>query len=778
MILLNKSYLLFTIIILCTTLSSPISAFAQNGCNHTIKGRILDADTQLPLAGSSIYLLEKKLTTQADGHGFFSFQGLCAGDYTIEVTNLGFEKAAFNITAAEDGKTHDIYMEHEGVVLHDVKVVGHQPRLRTTAANTTLRQEDLDRSKGEVLAEILQDIPGVTMMQTGATIAKPVIHGMHSNRVLMVNNGIKQEGQQWGTEHAPEIDPFIASEITVIKGAESVKYGAEAIGGVILVEPSPLPINGGLSGSVDLVGSSNGRVGTASAMLESDFKPLPGLSWRVQGTLKKGGNLQAADYYLNNTGIRERNYSATLSYRKSDIHLDAYYSHFNTDLGIFEGAHVGSLEDLNAAIENGRPFSDGAFRYNIDVPRQSVIHDLVKFKLHKDLNEGTQLDIQYGFQRNARQEYDIRRGDRSSIPALDLVLNSHSLDISYDRINANSLRSLFGINATAIVSNSIPGTMATPIIPNYDSYGLGVFVVERLVREKYDLEVGLRYDFKTLDAAGYRSDELYGGQHDFHNLSGSLGALWRFHPSWNLTSNLGLSWRPPTVNELYSDGLHHGSASIEVGDENLKSEQGYKWINTLIFSKEDLRVELNGYAHYLNNYIYLSPTGEVIESLRGAFPVFRYEQTNALFMGADLTASYQLPLGFQYGLKGSYLRANDLEAPENLPMIPSNRLDNKLQYTKNLERGPFSNFFIEAQLQTVFKQTRYNRQSDFTEAPATYNLVNLNAGTQIKIDDQTVDVHVSANNLFNTAYKEYMNRFRYYAHDLGRNISLRLSYKF
>lgn len=772
MILLKKSYILFAILFI------PFLLFAQDKCELTIKGRVLDSDTQLPLAGSSIYLVEKEVATQADGHGYFSFQNICTGDYTIEITNLGFETSVQTIHVTAKDESHTFFMEHEGVVLHDVNVVGHQPTLRTTAANTTLGQEELNKSKGEVLAEILQDIPGVTMMQTGATIAKPVIHGMHSNRVLMVNNGIKQEGQQWGAEHAPEIDPFIASEITVIKGAESVKYGAEAIGGVILVEPSPLPINGGLSGSVDLVGSTNGRVGTASAMLESDFKPLPGLSWRVQGTLKKGGNLQTADYYLNNTGIRESNYSAALSYRKSKLHLDAYYSHFNTDLGIFEGAHVGSVDDLNAAIDHGRPFTDGAFTYDIDVPRQSVIHDLVKLKIHKDLNEGTQLDIQYGFQRNARQEYDTRRGDRSSIPALDLVLNSHSLDVSYDRINANSLRSLFGINATAIISNNIPGTMATPIIPNYDSYGFGAFVVERLVKEKYDLEAGIRYDFKTLDAAGYRGNEFYGGQHDFHNVSGSLGILWRFHRDWNLKSNLGLSWRPPTVNELYSDGLHHGSASIEVGDNNLKSEQGYKWINTLSYSKEKLRIELNGYAHYLKNYIYLNPTGEVVESLRGAFPVFHYEQTDALFMGADLTASYQLPYGFLYGLKGSYLYADDLEATGNLPMIPSNRLDNKLQYARTLESSRFSDFFIEAQLQTVFEQTRYNKESDFTPAPATYNLVNINAGTKIKLNEQTVGIHVSANNLLNVSYKEYMNRFRYYAHDLGRNISLRLSYNF
>jgi len=766
-----RKYFLFFILLF------PFFTYAQSDCNFTLKGRILDADTKLPLAGSTIHLLQGNLNTQSDGHGFFNFEKLCPGSYTLQISALGFENTETKIKLTKN-QSQDIFLEHEDIVLHDVEVIGHSTAIKTTATSSTLSKSELAESKGAVIAEILQNVPGVTMMQTGATIAKPVIHGMHSNRVLMVNNGIKQEGQQWGAEHAPEIDPFVASKITVIKGAESVRYGAEAIGGVILVDPAPLPINSDLSGALDLVGSSNGRTGTASAMLESSVKGIPGLSWRAQGTFKQGGNLKTADYYLNNTGVKEKNYSAALSYRTTAANFDVYYSHFNTDLGIFEGAHIGSIEDLKAAIENGRPFTDGEFTYDIDVPRQSVTHDLIKLKIHKDLKEGGQLDFQYGFQRNARQEYDIRRGDRSAIPALDLVLNSHSLDLTYDKINAKSLRTVLGINSTAIVNNSIPGTQATPLIPNYDSFGLGAFVIERLVREKYELEAGIRYDFKTLDAAGYRNQELYGGKQDFHNVSGSLGAVWRPKPHWDLRSNIGLSWRPPTVNELYSNGLHHGSASIEVGDENLESEQGYKWINTLHFEKNKLNIEVSAYAHYLNNYIYLDPTGEVQESLRGAFPVFNYKQTNALFLGADVSASYLLPYGLEYLIKGSLLSANDTEQDANLPMIPSNRLDNRLRYSLVTKNKDFTESFLQIQYSTVFKQTRYNQETDFAEAPPTYSLLNLSGGTKFNIDSKSVGLTVSANNLLNTSYKEYMNRFRYYAHDLGRNITLRLSYNF
>src|SRR5690606_23996129 len=193
--------------------------------------------------------------------------------------------------------------------------------------------------------------------------------------------------------------------------------------------------------------------------------------------------------------------------------------------------------------------------------------------------------------------YDIRRGDRSDIPALNLLLHAHSLDFSYGKTNANGLNTTVGMNANAIVNNNIPGTFSTPLIPNYDSFGLGVFVIERLIKENYELEAGIRYDYKSLDAAGYNKDKkLYGGKHAYNNVSGSLGALWRLSPSMDLRSNLGLAWRPPTVNELYSGSLHHGAASIEIGNANLNSEQGYKWINTFSVQKESFQVELNAYG--------------------------------------------------------------------------------------------------------------------------------------------------------------------------------------
>lgn len=752
----------------------PLFTSAQKKIQLT--GKILDQDTHLPIVGAIIRLDHPEKQGISDAHGFFTFSQLPAGEYVLEVSSLGFKTQTLRLTMESD-KQVEILMEHEGVQLHDVQVLGHQQHTQTTASVRSLNEAALQKTRGAVLAEALQQVPGVSMLQTGATISKPVIQGMHSNRVVLVNNGIKQEGQQWGSEHAPEIDPFVASEIQVVKGADGVRYGAEAIGGVIIVEPAPLPIEQKLHGKVNLVGSSNGRTATGALMLQGGIPPIKGLSWRLQGSLKKGGNIQTADYYLENTGVDEKNYSAAITYRNPAVDVDVYYSRFETQIGIFKGAHIGSTADLEQRIRDGRPPENGSFSYDIDVPRQEVSHQLLKVKGHKDLNNGASLDLQYGWQNNLRQEYDLRRGGRDAIPAMDLTLNAHTLDLIYSQLNASSLRTTLGIQGSNTVNNNTPGTFVTPLIPNYDSYGIGAFLIERKVYDKLTLEAGLRYDFKTLDAAGYDKDKnWYGGLHHFHNLSGSLGAIWNFSEATSFQSNLGLAWRPPTVSELYSNGLHHGSASIEIGDPDLESEQGFKWINTLSLKKTRWQADIDVYAHLLNRYIYLSPTGTFDESLRGAFPVFAYQQTDALYLGIDVQASYALTPSLRYELKASALRARDIKHDQFLPGIPSARMEHDLHWELPFIKG-LKDTYLEGGVRSVFRQG-LEPIGEFAPPPDTYHLMHLGAGTRWLIQAYTLSINVSVENLGNTLYKEYMNRFRYYAHDQGRNVTLRLVYEF
>lgn len=675
----------------------------------------------------------------------------------------------------------------DSIKLKEVSIVDKVRPISRTSISVTLSEKQLQQTKGSGLAETIKEVPGVSILKTGSTISKPVIEGMHGNRILILNNGIRLEAQQWGLEHAPEIDPFLASRIHVIKGAESVRYGAEAIGGVIIVEPPSLPSSAGISGGLNLIGASNGRLGTTSGMLNGGLKSLPGFGWRLQGTLKKSGNVRSAEYYLGNTGVQELNYSAAAGYHTGKALYEVYYSRFGTELGILYSVHVGTREDIDARIAIGRPLENYGFTYNISAPRQKVVHDLFKAKAHYDFIDRQSLDITYGFQKNQRKEYDFRRGDREALPITDLILNTHTLDMVFEKQNLNGTKRLHGFNGIFQVNNNIPGTLANTFIPNYDSFTGGIFLIQRWLKNNFEFEGGLRYDFKLFDAAGYRyanngdesseiTEQYYGGQSRFHNITGSFGTLWKINLYWQLGSNLGLAWRAPTANELFSNGLHHGAGLYEIGDPNIKTEQGYKWINALKYYREKLNFTLDAYAQYINNYIYSEPDKTFRQTVSGTYPIFRYKQTNASFFGTSLSGTYRFSEVLSYKFNAALIRARDLGNRKYLPYFPSDRVDQYIHLDfqfKNLNSA-----WIQAGHSFVRRQTRYEPESDYATPPGAYHLFQLSGGTTIKVGEQELGLNLSVDNLFNTLYKEYMNRYRYYTHDMGRNITIRLAYNF
>ncbi|GGK88969.1 TonB-dependent receptor [Rufibacter glacialis] len=756
----------------------PATAPGVTPCGLTLSGLILDRDAGTPLVGATVQIQGTSHATSTNAQGRYQFTGLCAGPVAVTVSYLGFSPETRQKRLRSTVESLDFALHVDATLLKSVEVTGHQLPASGATAGSTLTGQALEKAQGGSLAQALTQVSGVTMLQTGGTIAKPVIHGLHSNRILTLNNGIRQEGQQWGAEHAPEIDPFIANRLTVVKGAEAVRYGPEAMGGVVLVEPPALPSTPELHGQLTTVGASNGRSGTVSGMLNGGLKQVPGLGWRVQGTLKKAGNLKTADYYLENTGLREVNYSAALGYTSEKIGAELFYSRFQTELGIFKGAHIGSLEDLMTRISAERPWEEGAFSYQVGVPRQQIDHHLLKAKGHLHLGEGENLDVVYGLQYNQRQEFDIRRGEYRSVPSLDMALTTQTLEVAYDKLFSRGLKITTGLNGMLQINNNVPGTGAIPLIPNYDSYAGGGYLMGKLIRETWELEAGARYDYKYVNARGYYENaQAYGGIRRFHNVTGSLGGALHLHPAWTIRTNLGSAWRPPVVNELYSNGLHHGTASYETGDATLQSEKSYKWTNTLEYHANNLQLEFTAYANHIQDYIYLEPAGGFYESLRGSFPTFRYRQTDARFWGSDVSLQYDFWKPFRYELKGSLVRATDLRQDQYLPWIPTDRLENSLSWRPEISSA-LEDTYLQVQSQWVARQHRYTAGSDFAAPPASYHLLHLNTGTQWKLGEQTLGLHFSVNNLTNTLYKEYMNRFRYYAHDVGRNFTARVSWRF
>ncbi|KQS33249.1 TonB-dependent receptor [Dyadobacter sp. Leaf189] len=770
----------FLLIILAVLLSLPIIVFGQNpGCACFVKGVVKDKHTNQPVIGATVLLVGQNTGVFTDENGRYELRNLCPGSYTLECRIVGYNpfRQKLDLTA---GHEENFDLEEQEVHLQDVEITAHRTESPSSQPLTTLSGIDLEKTRGQNLGESLKGVAGVTTLQTGSSIAKPVIHGLHSNRILIMNNGVRQEGQQWGSEHAPEIDPFIATRLSVVKGAAGVRYGSDAIGGVILVEPEELPFDKMLSGELNAVGFSNGRQGVVSGTLQGGIKNFKGFAWRAQGTFKRGGNIRTPNYFLDNTGISEKNFSLSAGYRHKGFGIDVFYSRFATQIGIFSGSHIGSVTDLLNVIQKGEPLVKSGFSYAINRPNQNVAHELIKAETHYHFQNGNRLQWTFARQLNDRNEYDLHRPRNDSIaalnhPELTFKLSTLTNDLVWDhKPIAGKLAGQVGIS-TLYQYNLMDGR---PLIPNFNQFNVGLFWMERYVTKRWEFEAGIRYDYRTLKTYRIVNRQKVADDFQFANFSGTVGATRSFSEKFSVRLNAGSAWRAPNVSELFSDGVHHGAAAFERGDAALQAEKAFNTIASLKYVDTKWSAEIGGYFNYIADFIYLKPQAEPILTVRGAFPYFKYTQTDATFKGIDVSASWEFLRNTTIASKLSYLRVYDQRNDSYLVMIPPNRVDNQLKYELP-DKGNLHGTFLSLGNLLVARQKRVPANSDFLPPPKAYSLWNLQAGTSVHFaEKQEIEIGINIQNLFNTAYRDYLNRFRYYADEMGRNASLRLKWKF
>lgn len=734
-----------------------------------------DADTKEKLQGAVVSLKETGQPIVTDEKGDFSFTGLCNGVYTLHVSHINCDAIERKINLIRDYHT-DIFLPHARKTLGELTV---EAKTGTpTGFKKELDGRELEETKGLSLAESLSKINGVTILQTGSTISKPVIHGLHSNRILTVNNGVRQEGQQWGNEHAPEIDPFIASKLLVIKGVDELRYGSDAIGGVILVETKPLWNKPGYSVELNTGYFTNNRQYFASGVFEQQLKKYPAFAYRIQGTYKRGANTTTPGYRLNNTGSEEKNFSLTAGWKKEKFNAEIFYSQFTTKAGIFQGSHIGNLSDLQRAI--AAPAPDPVFlgqnTYRIQRPYQDVSHHLLKAKSSFYKGEH-KFNVLVAGQFNHRKEYDIVRSSTNTKPQLDLSIYTLSEDISWEHPKKNNFTGIAGVSAVQ-QDNSYSGRY---FIPNYFSYSFGGYFIEKWSRHNWDLQAGIRYDNKNIDTRRlkFNGDTI---NHEFHysTLASSFNAAWKPSNRWKFNTNISLASRAPHVNELLSDGIHHGTATYEKGDINLKPEHGINvaaGINYQDISGK-FTLDINLYANNINGFIYQQPRpDQPVLTIAGAFPLIEYRQTDALLSGSDIAAIIKIAEPLELISKLSLLYARNKQTKDWLIGMPSNRVSNELTYTFKKGRK-ISDSYLSLELLNVMRQTRVpdesNGKQDYKMPPPAYSLLNLFASATVTINKIPITFSTGIRNMLNTKYRDYMNSMRYFSDETGRNINFQI----
>ena len=554
----------------------------------TVAGQVRDV-RGAAVVGAVVRVDGTALGAATDLRGHYRIDGVPDGAVSITVSAIGYRSEARRLDLTP-GVAHTL-----DVVLREADVAGDEVVVSTDAAEVARRasqatavldEADLARVRGATLGEALTRIPGVTTLTTGPTIAKPVVRGLHSDRVVVVNAGLVQEGQQWGAEHAPEIDPFAPVRVEVLRGVAGVEAGVGAIGGVVRLVPRPLPESPGVGALVQASAFSNNRQGAGSLLVEgaSSEGRAGGVAWRVQGSLRRAGDSRAPSYVLANTGAFERAAQASVGWHRGLWGAEATASRYRTTLGVYRGAHVGTAEALRRILAHGVPDDTAAaFGYAIEAPRQEITHDLATATLHRDSGRGDRATLQLGVQRNHRQEFDRHRRFETTPDgnlAFDLTLVSTTADARLRhrplRVGGVPLVGTVGVSAMGQANrNGAPGQL----VPNFSAWTGGAFAREQtattVAGRRLRVEAGVRADGRVLTA--YPRDRAAGAYvrrtTRYAALTGALGATLDLASAWSLAATAGTAWRPPSVNELYAEGVHHGAALYERGDPSLTRER-------------------------------------------------------------------------------------------------------------------------------------------------------------------------------------------------------------
>lgn len=747
-------------------------------CDLSVSGYVLDKASGIPLEYTTIYLEESDLGTTSDTTGFFEIKNLCPDDYHLRISHIGCETVHQFIPLKKDTLLK-IYLTHHDELLDEVIVHGSKEDNSAQTSNT-LNREIITRESNKNLSDILENIAGVSSIRNGSGISKPVIHGLYGNRVAILNNGIAQAGQQWGNDHAPEIDPFVANHLSVVKGSAALAYGSNSLGSVVLVETAKINDDPHLHGQANYIFQTNGLGHTLNAMLEKYGKLA---AWRLTGTLKVQGDTKSPSYFLTNTGKREGNLAVQIEKSFSQKwHNELYYSWFNTEIGILKGSHVGNLTDLEEAIGREEPFyTKDYFSYNIEAPRQQVAHHLLKIESKYLITEKSVLNFKYGGQLNDRKEYDIRRSGRSEIPALGLTQQSHFFEAAFNGSTKKEILLKTGLQFTAVDNTNDPETGILPLIPDYTSYSPAAFFILKKEFAKLFYELGARYSLNNLNVITFsktlpRTIERF--DHLFHNYAFSGGVKYAFHPGFKSNLNVGYMLRSPEVNELYSFGLHQGVSGIEEGNRDLEAEKSLKIILTNDWSyREKLFVQAILYFQNINDYIYLEPQDEFVLTIRGAFPLFLYKQTDANIYGGDLLATFEPRKDLKFVVKYAIVRGDDLTNDAGLVNIPADNIFTSVNYSLP-DLKSLKNNFVSLNGAYTFKQTRVSAEQDYMPPPDAYFLLGFGAGTSLQFKGSSLKFSLNIDNLLNEKYRDYLNRLRYFADDLGINVSVGINYTF
>lgn len=782
------------------------SAFSQSG--FSLSGVVLDEKDQ-PLADASVYLYPIGKSAVADIQGRYAIKGIRRGTYKIVISHIN-NGTFFDSIKVNGNRLYNIRIPKASHSLQEVVVTENYAEERQKEESLSIdfvNNDFLKQNLGGSLMKSLERLPGITTIDIGSGQSKPVIRGLGFNRVVVVENGIKHEGQQWGADHGLEIDQYSIDHVEIIKGPASLMYGSDAIGGVIDLENQKIPMDNVLSGTIDLVGKSNNNLWGTSAFL---FVRKNWLYTDLRLTILDYGDYKvptdSVDIYsyraplyknhLRNTAGKEQDIHFSIGIIKPKFQSVVYLSNIYSKSGFFANAH--GLEPRNVDAE----LYDKSSR-DIDYPFQQVNHFKVVNK-SKWIRNKYILESEIGLQRNFRQEWSqyVSHGYMPAVFPDSLGFKS-DLERQFEKyIYSGNLKFLYfhdsatkftvGINSD-YQDNKIDGRGF--ILPAFKQLNIGSYVIAKhSFSDKSIFQLGIRYDYGHISTSSYKDwfpSPVISGDNtslqyltradainrSFSNLSWSIGYNYNLE-TVSLKANIGKCFSMPIAMELAANGVNYHHFSYEVGNPDLSPEISYQLDAGIEYDSDKWILGATPFINYFSNYIYLNPTSEHDRLYGNGNQVYYYTQSKVFRYGGEIHAQYQVLKSVQLGIMGEYVYSEQLSGDKKgftLPFSPPASAIFNIKYQKDRIKQ-MENLYISIDYRLTAPQRDIVPPEETTDGS---QVVNVGLGGLIKRKNLRANISFQIQNLFNNKYFNHTSYYRLInVPEPGRNFILNISLPF
>lgn len=775
------------------------TAFAQTN----FSGQLVDEHNK-PIPNVTFLINNQEITT--DSQGYFTLPHATNHLYEVIVDEYGYELFTKRIDT-EHEKNFKIVLKNQLYELEGVEINSHLHDF-TTANTLRVNQDYIEKNYAGSFAKSLENLPGISAMGIGSGNSKPIIRGLGFNRLVVAENGVKQEGQQWGADHGLEIDPMNVENVEIIKGAGALQYGNEAIAGVIAIKNNQIPTKNTTHTQVNLLYQSvNDNYQTAV----SHFKRWDKFFYKVKASYSDYADYRTTtdhfryldrifkiqDKRLKNTAGQEINSAIQVGYTDSKLTSILNVSNFNQKTGFFAGAHG---VPLASNLEH-----DGNYR-DIDFPYQTVNHLKIISENELKLAENHTLKFRASYQNNKREEWSAFHSHYPSQPIpvsnpdreLYFKLSTYDTQLSYEWKHNANFKSIFGVQSQN-QKNLIDGY--NYLMPQYKRSIYSAFFIEEFQKnQNLKLSAGIRYDYGNIKAQGFYDPYLYDylisqgyedatanqyalrGKNinkDYTAINGVVGGSYQVNKNWDFTLNVGTNFRLPTAIELGANGIHHGSFRHEMGDENLDAEQGFSADLKIDFHPKDFQISVSPYVYYFSNYIFLQPSGQFSVLPHGG-QIYKYTQSEALITGFEVAANKQFGDKLTVSAVYEYIYNKQLGIDKSkqypLPFTPANNIFSEINYQLTNEEKKIENWNVFVNGKYAFDQNRIAQNEEKTPS---YFLLGLGTRANVHINNFEAKVAVQVSNLLNEKYFNHTSFYR--ALELpeqARNIQVSVSFPF